>query len=582
MSGFIPPARMGVPRSRKPILLVIVVILALLLGGRLIWVQGLDAGGLAAEARKERTVAKVIPAVRGDILDRSGATLATTVQRYDVWVNQLQVGQYLTSDRSAKEKGIPAAAKALAPVLGMSVDETQKALTGKRGFVYLKKSVTPDVRSAITALGIPGVGADRVADRIYPAGSVAGNILGFMGDGGKALAGIEYSEDARLRGKDGRTTFERGAGGQQIPSAGQRTTPAVDGSSIELTINRDIQFEAQRQIQAAVKKAGAKGGSIVALDPKTGEVLALAEYPTYDPNRPGAAKPDDLRNGSISNVFEPGSTGKLFTFAAAIDSGKASLNDRFTVPYTQKFNGNLIKDSHEHPVQRLTLAGVLQNSSNVGTVQVAGKLTPATRYDYLRRFGLGQRTGIELPGESAGIVHPVKDWTGRTLYTTTFGQGYAVTALQVTSAVGTFANDGVHVKPTVVRGVRQADGSVRPIEPRPQNRVISSAANATMVQLMDNDVPDDGKQNADVANYAIAGKTGTAQVGDGTYTSSFIGFAPADRPSIVMGVFVYGVPSFIPGNTAAAPTFASMMEFSLQNQRIPPTGKPGTVLKTTW
>ncbi|MGP9694968.1 peptidoglycan D,D-transpeptidase FtsI family protein [Brachybacterium sp. AOP25-B2-12] len=582
MRSLIPPSRVGTPTIRHRLLVIAILLAIVALAGRLVWVQGLNASALAAEAVKERTYRSDIPALRGDILDRNGTVMATSVRRYDIWVNQKQVGDYLERDKNAQEKGVGAAAKVLAPSLGLTVEETQAKLTGTKGFAYLVKDVSPEVRDAVLSQKVPGIGANAISKRQYPAGEVGGNVVGFVGGDGKAAAGVERADDELLAGTDGETTYERGAGGQVIPTGIQETTPAVDGKDVALTIDQDLQWKAQQEIAATVQQFGGTGGSVVAINARTGEVLALADYPTYDPNRPGDADPQHLGNQSISNVFEPGSTGKLFTFAALLDQGTVTPASQYVVPSRMEIAGNSIKDSHDHPQQNLTLAGVLKNSSNVGTVEASETVTPQVRYDYLRDFGLGQKTGIELPAESKGILHPVADWTGRTQYTTTFGQGYSVTALQMTSAVSTFANDGVHVQPTVVRGTVGGDGTITPVEPRPQKRVISSATNATMVQLMDNNVPDDGKQNANIPNYAVAGKTGTAQVPGGTYTASFIGFAPADDPDIVIGVFVYGLNSFISGNTAAAPTWARIMDYTLEQQGIAPTGKAGTELPNEW
>lgn len=583
--ALLPPPRVGTPTSRHGYLVAGIFLVILALALRLVWVQGLNSEALAAEAVKERTYTRTIPALRGDIVDRNGSVLATSVERFDLWVNQKQVGEYLERDSKATEKGVPAAAKALAPVLGWSVEETQAKLTGDRGFSYLLKGVTPEVRDAVLAQKIPGIGADRVAQRIYPAGQVGGNVVGFMTADGRPGGGTELSDDDLLHGTDGEARYERGAGGQIIPTGFQETTPAVDGRGVQLTLDRDLQYQAQQIIASTVQRFGATGGSIVALDPRTGEVLALAEYPSFDPNDIRSADPAHLGNQSISNVFEPGSTGKLITVAAAIDQGKVTPSSRYTVPAVTEFDGNRIKDSHHHETQQLTLAGVLKESSNVGTVQISETLTPQVRYDYLRAFGLGQKTGIQLPGESGGVLRTPENWNGRDRYTTAFGQGFSVNALQMTSAIGTFANDGVHVQPTILRGTEDSDGAFSPVATPEQNRAISSETAATMVQLMDNDVPDDGTHNADIPDYAVAGKTGTAQIFQGssmTYTASFIGFAPADDPGIVVGVFVYGLPTFISGATAAAPAWSEFMQYALQTQGIPPTGKPGTTLPTEW
>ena len=581
MRRLIPQARVGEPSTRHRLLISVILVAVMALSGRLIWVQGLDASARAEEAIAQRTVTRTIPALRGEITDRHGTVLASSVERYDLWVNQLQVDEYLENSTTAEVTGVEAAARDLAPVLGWSVSKTEEALTGDAGFSYLRKNVEPEVRDAAIALRIPGIGADRVADRLYPAGSVGGNILGFVGADGTALAGTELSFDEELRGTDGKTTYERGAQGQIIPTGKQETTAAVDGSDVVLTIDRDLQWKAQQIVAGAVEQWGAAGGSAVVYNARTGEVLSLAEYPSYDPNSPGESDPEDLGNRSISSVFEPGSTGKVFTLAAALEEGTVTPESEYEIPYEDWFDGHRIKDSHQHPDQQLTLAGVLKHSSNVGTVQISETLSPEVRYDYLKAFGLGERTGVELPAESAGVVHPASQWTGRTRYTTAFGQGYSVNALQMVSAIGTFANDGVRVEPSLIAGTRQDDGSVRPLGEPESTRVVSSETAQTMRALMDNSV-DDETSSAAVTGYAVGGKTGTAQVGDGTYTASFIGFAPADDPEIVIGVFLFGLDTFISGSKAAAPAFSELTTFALQNQGIAPTGEPGRELENEW
>ena len=581
MRRLIPQARVGEPSTRHRLLISVILVAVMALSGRLIWVQGLDASARAEEAIAQRTVTRTIPALRGEITDRHGTVLASSVERYDLWVNQLQVDEYLENSTTAEVTGVEAAARDLAPVLGWSVSKTEEALTGDAGFSYLRKNVEPEVRDAAIALRIPGIGADRVADRLYPAGSVGGNILGFVGADGTALAGTELSFDEELRGTDGKTTYERGAQGQIIPTGKQETTAAVDGSDVVLTSDRDLQGKAQQIVAGAVEQWGAAGGSAVVYNARTGEVLSLAEYPSYDPNSPGESDPEDLGNRSISSVFEPGSTGKVFTLAAALEEGTVTPESEYEIPYEDWFDGHRIKDSHQHPDQQLTLAGVLKHSSNVGTVQISETLSPEVRYDYLKAFGLGERTGVELPAESAGVVHPASQWTGRTRYTTAFGQGYSVNALQMVSAIGTFANDGVRVEPSLIAGTRQDDGSVRPLGEPESTRVVSSETAQTMRALMDNSV-DDETSSAAVTGYAVGGKTGTAQVGDGTYTASFIGFAPADDPELVVGVFIFGLNSFISGSRSAAPAFSELTTFALQNQGIAPTGEPGRELENEW
>lgn len=577
------PRRNGyAPYRRHRVIVALMLIAALAISMRLVWIQGLNSAELAAEARANRLHTERVPALRGDILDSNGEVLATSTERYTIVVDQRQMPSYREKSQTAEVKGVKAVAMELSPLLSMSVDELEKKLTGKSGYLVLAKDVSPEVEAAVKQLRIGGVTSERVSERLYPAGQVAGNIVGFTGSDGTALAGAELSFDKALRGTDGERQYERGAGGQLIPSAQVSEKTAVDGDNLELSIDRDLQYRAQEILAQRVKDFGGSGGSAVVLDPKTGHVLALADYPTYDPNDPGATDAKYRGNQSISNVFEPGSTGKLFTVASVINEGKAKVDDQFTIPYRKDFGGESIKDSHEHPVRFYTLAGVLKFSSNVGTVEVSRRISNEKREEYLRAFGFGAKTKVNLPGESAGIVHAAKDWRGRTQYATAFGQGYAVTPLQIVSAVGTFGNDGVHIEPRIVKGRVSNEGAFTPEPEGKHTRVISSETAATMRALMDNDIDDDGKAAGSVEGYAVGGKSGTAQVPGGTYTSSFISMAPMDDPQLVVGVFVYGIRGFQSGSTVAGPAVSELLGYALQRRGIAPSGHPGTELENEW
>ena len=570
------------PYRRHRVIVALMLIAALAISVRLVWIQSINSAELAAEARAKRLHTEPVPALRGDILDANGQVLATSTERYTIIVDQRQMPEYRAKSQTATVKGVKAVAMELSPLLQMSVEELEEKLTGKSGYTVLAKDVSPEVEAAVKQLKIGGVTSERVAERLYPAGQVAGNIVGFTGSDGTALAGAELSFDKILRGTDGERQYERGAGGQLIPSAKVHEKEAIDGESIELTIDRDLQYRAQEILAQRVKDFGGSGGSAVVIDPKTGHILALADYPTYDPNNPGASDAKYRGNQSVSNVFEPGSTGKLFTVATVINEGKAKVDDHFTIPYRKEFGGESIKDSHEHPVAHYTLAGVLKHSSNVGTVEIAERVPKEKREEYLRGFGFGAKTAVNLPGESAGILHAAKDWRGRTQYATAFGQGYAVTALQIASAVGTFGNDGVHIQPRIVKGRVAKDGSFTPEPEGEHTRVVSSETAATMRALMDNDVDDDGKAAGSAAGYAVGGKSGTAQVPGGTYTSSFISMAPMDDPQLVVGVFVYGIKGFKSGSVVAGPAVSELLGYALQRRGIAPSGEPGTQLQNEW
>lgn len=545
---------------------------------RLVWIQGLNAQDLANEAKEARTYTRNVAALRGDILDRDGKVLATSMERYDIWVNQLQVVDYKNPDQSADLAGVQLAARQLSPVLGMSVEELENILSGEQGFKYVKKAVNPQVNESVKAMNIPGIGSDRVQQRIYPAGEVGANVIGFVGSDGTALAGAELSFDNELSGEDGFETFERGAGGQAIPSGASTKTAAIDGKNIQLTIDQDIQYRAQELITEVVAKENASGGSIVIMNARTGELLALADTPTFDPNNPGASPSENLGNQAISNVFEPGSSGKLFTVAAALEEKKVSNQDRFYSPDSKDFNGEIISDAINHQPKNYTLAGILKDSSNVGIVQVGQRVEPEVLHSYFEAFGIGTATNIGLPGESAGILHPAENWVGRNRLVMNFGQGYSTTALQITSAVAIFFNDGLKVEPTIIK--TQGKNAKEQISDD-ENRVISAETAKMMREYLDNNI-DDENSPAAVAGYAVGAKTGTAEeISKGTLTLSIIGSAPMDNPQIVVGVFIYGAHGGF-GGTVAAPVFSEMMSYVLQVEGISPTGKGGIELRNEW
>lgn len=586
-----PEPKIGEPVVRRRTVLGAILGASALLGGRLVWVQGVDPSTLAAEAVSQRTRTTTLLARRGEITDREGGTLAISVERYDIWANQLQVPDYLARDLERGKvsvAGVEAAASALAPVLGLTVAEAREALTGENQFTYLARTMTPAARDAVMSLDVPGIGADRVADRVYPNGAVAGNIVGFVGADGTALAGLELQLDEHLRGSNGERKYERGADGRTIPTGQGETVHAVDGQTVVTTIDRDIQYYAQNATARRVEEFGARGASAVVMDPTTGEILAMVDVPTYDPNDPSAVPDTQRGNASVSSVFEPGSTGKIFTMAAILDSGALDLSAQFTVPSVEHFGDQRVKDARDYGTRKFTLSGILAESSNVGIVMAAESVDPEVRLDYLKRFGMGKKTGITLPGESAGILHEPEDWDGRTAINMAFGQGYSGTALQMVNGFATICNRGVPHIPSIVKEYIAPDGTVTPASGEVGEPAVSPETAQQLLALLDNDVHDDGVTGGSVPGYTVGGKSGTAEESSpegglsGNYTSSFIAVAPAEDPKLVVGVFVYGIDSFLSGSRVAGPVVSDLMSFSLQTLGIPPTGAAGVELPSTW
>ena len=546
---------------------------------RLLYVQGLDASPVAAEALKSRLKTVTIPGDRGRILDAGGVVLATSVERYDIEANPQEVAKWKDGKDAAAD-----AAALLAPLLGASAPELGALLVRDTTFVYLAKDVAPDVYREVMSLGIGGIWGERTTERVYPAGTTAGSLLGFVGTDGTGLAGLEQTYNSVLSGTPGKETYEQGAKGQRIPGGTDEVDPAVPGRDVQLTIDRDLQYVAQSALDAQVKKMGAEWGTVEVVYTPTGEILALADSGSIDPNSPANADP----SRAAAKVYEPGSTAKVITMAAILENKVATPTSKFTVPYSYQVpNGEVFHDSHEHPTLNLTLTGILAESSNAGTVMVGQNLPVQTRLDYLAKFGFGTSTGSGLPGESAGLLRTLKDWNGdgRSPYTVLFGQAVSVTTLQATQVFATLANHGVRVQPHLVKAVEDVDGTMQPVELDNPTRVVSAETADTVVRMMESAVADGTGAQAEVPGYRIAGKTGTSQAFEGTQTktvASFIGIAPADDPKIVVNVTLYHPRASIYGGTAAAPVFSEVAGYALQYLGIPPSGTTADLYPTTW
>jgi cell division protein FtsI (penicillin-binding protein 3) len=504
--------------------------------------------------------------VRGSITDAEGVALATSVEARDVTVDQTMV-----TDPAAE-------AAVLAPELGLSVDEVQAALTGEKRFAYVAKAITPEKWKRIEALELDGIYSQASTRRVYPAGSLAANIVGFVGADGRGLGGIEHSLDEALAGEDGLSTYQVGAGGRPIPAAGGTERSAVDGVDVALTIDRDIQYAAQRAIAQQVKAVNAESGSVIVSDPRTGEILALAVAPSFDPNKSGKADADDLGNRALSEVYEPGSTSKVMTLAAALEEGTLTPTTHVVVPPMLRRGVNEFHDSSEHGTLHLTATGVLAQSSNLGTMLAAESIGREKLVDYLEKFGIGQPSGLGVQGESRGVLPPLDTWSPETFATVSFGQGLSVNAVQATQVFSTIANDGVRVEPSLIRSQTRSDGTVVETAERKEHRVISAETATTLRSMMESVVGAHGTAPmARIPGYRVAGKTGTANRVDpdtgrySGYTSSFIGMAPADDPELVVSVTLQNPRNGYYGGTIAGPVFKKVMSFALQSLRIPPT-----------
>ncbi|HEX8496579.1 MAG TPA: penicillin-binding protein 2, partial [Actinomycetales bacterium] len=569
-----------------------------LFAAQLLRLQALDASTVAQQALGTRLTTVTVPALRGAILDSDGAVLAASVERWDVVVNQKEVRSWKRFVPSPTDPtktikvtlGVADAAAELAPVLGMEVAAVTERLTGTRGYSVVRKAVTPEMWRAVDALNTGGISGVRTSQRVHPSGGLAASITGWFTTDDKPLGGLEQRLDAQLKGKPGSRTFERDPSGRQIATGAIDSTPAVPGKDVRLTIDRDLQWKAEKALADQLKKTDALSGTVVVIEVKTGRILALASGPGFDPAAKGEALSANLRNRALGDIYEPGSTGKVMTAAAALEEGVVTPSTPFTVPYRLVRDGEDYHDSHTHPDERLTFAGVLATSSNTGTIMAGERVPPQTMHDYLTKFGIGVPTGLGFPGESRGLLEKAQDWSSSKRYTVLFGQGLSVNAVQAAGVYQTLANGGVHLDPRLVEGVQNPDGSVQAAPKAKATRVVSEKTADTLVEMLEGVVSDEGTApEAKIPGYRVAGKTGTAQrYGDecggyscGGYTGSFIGLAPADDPELVVAVTLQRPRNGYYGGTVAAPVFRDVMTYALQEKQIPPSGATSPTIDLT-
>jgi cell division protein FtsI (penicillin-binding protein 3) len=556
--------------------------------GRLIQLQGFDPGAYAAAAAASNLVDVTLPATRGEITDRNGKPLADSVD-----------GMAITADPSlVASDEAPKLATFLANKLGVDYATTLAALRKPDSrFQYIARRVPATKATAVLtearAQGFNALYSQRDPIREYPAHDVAANIVGFMGTDG-ALGGVEHSFDGDLAGTDGKESYEVAADGTRLPLGASSTVAPTNGSDIKLTIDSDVQWYVQRVLRQVDEENGALNGMAVVIDTKTGEVLALADDPTFDADDPTASPAADLGARSLSEVYEPGSVEKTLTISSLIDAGKVTDTTREVIPPVLNREDTTIHDWFSHGVLHYTLAGVIAQSSNIGTVLAADRFGDGQLHSYLTKFGLGQRTGVGIEGESPGILPTMKQWNHEIQDRIAFGQSVSVNALQMAAAVNTIANGGVYVSPSLVMGSATTDsGAVVGTDTTKRHRVISKKAATEMMKMMER-VPDPATgtaPGAQVPGYRVAGKTGTAQrvnpscgcyVGGG-YTVSFVGFAPADKPRFTVYVVINRPRNeSASGGGTAGPAFSKIMSYVLRKYGVPPTNTQPSHLPTTW
>ena len=551
--------------KRPPVhrLVVLLVAVVLAIGGivvRLAVLQVRESGTYSELGSTQRVHTEPLPALRGEILDRTGVPMALTLDARDVYANPSLVVD------AATEAG------QIAPVLGLKEKDVRAALSSPGTFAYIERQVDLDVAQHVADLHLPGIGLLPVVKRYYPAGPVAPQVLGFVNVDGVGTAGLERQYDQLLAGSPGERTVELSAQGQEIGGGREVVQDPQPGSSVVLTIDRDLQFQAQQYLQKAVRQNHAKDGTIVVLDPHTGDVYAMASYPWFDPNSFASFDPARFVNRAVTDTWEPGSVNKTITAAAALGSGAVTPTERFAVPGTRQVEGYTIHDAEPHGTETMTLGDIIAHSSNVGASLVADRTGNRTMEETFARFGYGTPTGIGFPGEAAGLM-PAAPWSDLTRATVSFGAGVAVTPLQMASVYATIANGGTWVQPRLVDATIGPDGVRHEASPPVTRRVLRPSTTQTLTQMLAYVVQDGTGVSAQIPGYQVAGKTGTAKKLDANghyvsrYVASFIGFLPASRPRVVVAVII-DEPRTVYGGVAAAPVFQEVARYAIQRLGI--------------
>ncbi|WP_322613772.1 peptidoglycan D,D-transpeptidase FtsI family protein [Dermacoccus abyssi] len=571
----------GHPRRRTRTMLAVFAIILSLFTWQLVKVQWIQADEIAQKATNNRLTTSKVPAARGEITDSAGTVLARSVERRDVAGDPVAAKSFRERSTNGKPKGIDGVSQELARILGGDAAEIRATFerADARGsrFVYLAKDISPAQWSQIRALDLPGITSEQVQKREYPQGTALAPLLGSVNAQDVPSGGIEQMLNTTLQGKAGLHQVERARNGSEIATGENLDRKPVAGRGAKLTIDSDLQWFAQNELAAQVKSSKAVSGEIVVAD-KAGNILVAASYPSFDNNDMSTATSENLQNRAFTDTFEPGSTQKMVTAGAVLEEGIMTPKSHVEVPPSLKRAGRPFHDSHPHPTEYLTLAGVIAQSSNIGTILAGEKLPKEKLYTYMKKFGLGEGTGIGFPGESTGIVPKVSTWKGDTWYTIMFGQGLASSAVQQVGLFQAIANGGVREPLKLVSEVQGGDGAMQPYtDERKSTRVFSAKTSKELVGMMQGVVTKDGSApKAAVPGYDVAGKTSTAERYDsvkGGYdgvTAGFIGMAPAKDPQLIVSVTLQRPQAGTFGGDLAAPVFSKVMAEALRQRKIPP------------
>ena len=552
---------------------------------RLVWLQGMDSAGYALAASDEKREFVTLHAARGSIVDRNGVPLAYTADAKDIVADPTMVDPGNRLDYATM----------LSPLLGKSVIAIADQLSLDSRYALLATALSPAAANQIEALRLdgkplPGIFAQATSQRLYPGKTTGANVIGLVLSDGVGAEGIEHSYDSLLKGADGSVSYQKDSVGNVNPAGPIKRKAAIDGGTVRLTIDQDLQFMTQKYLEDTVKRTRAKGGQVTVLDARTGQVLALAASSSFNPQDPASIKTGQSLNPNVQQVFEPGSVNKIVAISAALEKGLITPRTVLTVPQTVHTGGITVRDAWWHPEQKFTATGVLAQSSNVGTLAIADMVGKQSFNEYLQRFGVGQKTGVELPGESAGLLPAISNWSDSSFANLPIGQGVAMTSLQLASMYQTVANDGVRVPPRIVGSVTNADGSVTPTAQPAGIRVLSTATARTLRTMLESVTLKGGTGvKAAIPGYRVAGKTGTAQqpdpatgrYSDSSYWLTFAGVAPADNPRFTIAIMIDKPAGGMHGGDVAAPLFRQIASYELSAAKIAPSGSQSVLVPLT-
>ncbi len=548
------------------------------ISARLVYLQVSSHDQLVERAHKQQQDAIDTAPQRGSVLDRRERELARTIDMTSVFVapDEFKTEKKETEAQTLGE--IDCTTAELASVLGLNqaelADQISEGRKNGRGFLWIARRIDADKAQALEAMELPGVHTRKEPKRFYPNGPLAASVLGFVGLDGNGLAGVEQQFNEKITGEPGKLFIEKDSRGFAYEST---EIPGQPGQTVVLTLDQSIQYQAEAALTSAITESHAKSGTAIVMDPHTGEILALANAPTFDPNNVGAAPPAARSNWALQNIYEPGSTFKIVAYSAAIEKGLAKPDDHIDCQMGSITVAKRVIHDHK-PFGNLTLTEALAKSSNVAAIKLGLRVGDPTMYDFIMRFGFGARTGIELPGETAGLIHPLNRWLPSSIGSIAMGQEVGVTPLQMAAAFSALANDGVRVAPHIVREIRSTTGT-NIYRPNPeQHRVISKETAKALRGMLEGVTLNGTAKKAQLDGYSAAGKTGTAQKVDPQtkrysatkYIASFVGFAPVDNPAVVIIVVIDEPAGSYHGGDVAAPVFRQIAEQILPEMGVMP------------